>query len=399
MHCLLTLSIHEFKRFIPANDTFRNARTILVLPSLLPMKKIKLLAFLLLLNTGAMAQSNRNVATINKAVTRHIEHVMHERNIPGLSVAVMQGDQLLFSKGLGYANLEHQIPVTTKSIFQIASITKVFTAIATLKLYEQGKIDLDDSIGQYLPYLPEHWHAITIRQLLNHTSGIKSFSSYEKIPCVIANNIREYQKGDVLNEVACLPLEFEPGEKWAYGDTGFYIAGLLIEKVSGQLYEDFLRNTLFVPLDMKETRLINYRDIIPNRVDGYSFENGRYYNARTFDFDEFSNGGIVSSVEDMIKMHVGFTTEKLLKTETLAVMCTPTRLTNGELINYGLGIGLTPFNNQKRYGHTGGGGLGFSTALTHFPEKKLTVVVLSNADQPAGTIGELANEIAAFYLD
>ncbi len=363
------------------------------------MNKIKVLVILFLIPAAIQAQAKRNVTRINNEVTRHVQQAMKERNIPGLTVAVMQRDKVLFSKGLGYANLEHQVPVTTTSIFQIASITKVFTAIATLNLYEHGKIQLDNSIGGYLPNLPERWHTITIRQLLNHTSGIKSFTSYEKIPCDPGLNNRDYQKGDVLKEVACLPLEFEPGESWAYGDTGYYILGLLIEKVSEQSYEEFLRNTIFIPLGMKQTRLISYRDIITSRVNGYTFENGKFYNARTFDLDEFSNGGIISNVEDMIKMHIGLTTEKLLNKATLALMCSKTQLKNGEMINYGLGIGLTSFKNQKRYGHNGGGGLGFSTSLTHFPEKNLTVVVLSNADQPTGTIGELANEIAEFYFD
>lgn len=364
------------------------------------MNKIKILViFMLLVPTVIKAQTERNLAKINEAVTRFIQQSMNERNIPGFSVAVMQNDKVVLSKGLGYANLEHQVPVTTKSIFQIASITKMFTAIATLKLYELGKIKLDDAIGNHIPYLPEKWHTITIRQLLNHTSGITSFSSYERIPCDVGKDVRDYQKGDVLKEISCLPLEFEPGESWAYGDTGYYILGLLIERVSGLSYEDFLRSNLFIPLEMNETGLYNYRDIITNRVDGYSFENGRHYNARTSDVDEFSNGGIISNIEDMIKMHIGLTTEKLLKNETLVLMCTPTQLKNGKTINYGLGTGLTPFKNQKRYGHNGGGGLGFSTSLAHFPDKKLTVVVLSNADQPTGTIGELANEIASFYFD
>jgi len=363
------------------------------------MKKIKILLILFLITAGIQAQPKRNLQKINSEVTSHIQHSMKERNIPGFSVAARKGDKVLFSKGLGYANLEHQVPVTTKSIFQIASITKMFTAMATLKLYEQGKIQLDNPIGGYLPYLPERWHTITIRQLLNHTSGIKSFTSYEKIPCDPGLNIRDYKKGDVLKEVACLPLEFNPGESWAYGDTGYYILGLLIEKVSEQSYEEYLRNTIFSPLGMKQTRLINYRDIINGRVNGYTFENGKFYNARTFDVDEFANGGIVSNVEDMITMHIGLTTEKLLNKETLALMCSKTQLKNGEMINYGFGIGLTSFKNHIRYGHNGGGGLGFSTSLTHFPEKNLTVVVLSNADQPTGTIGELANEIAEFYFD
>lgn len=363
------------------------------------LNNITVLLILFLIPVGIQAQPKRNKSKINNEVTSYIQQTMKERNIPGLSVAVMQADMVLFSKGLGYANLEHHVPVTTKSIFQIASITKMFTAIATLKLYEQGKIQLDNSIGNHLPDLPEKWHSITIRQLLNHTSGIKSFTSYEKIPCDLGHDISDYQKGDVLKEVDCLPLEFEPGESWAYGDTGYYILGLLIEMVAGQSYEKFLRSMIFIPLGMDDTRLFNYRDIITNRVDGYTFENGKFYNAKTFDFDEFSNGGIISSVDDMIKMHIGLTTEKLLNKQTLALMCSPTRLRNGETINYGLGIGLTSFKNQKRYGHNGGGGLGFSTSLTHFPEKNLTVIVLSNADQPTGTIGELANEIAAFYFD
>lgn len=362
------------------------------------MIKFDVLIVLLFIANTVDAQSSGAGSKTNDTVIKHIHQAMETQHIPGLAVAVMKGNKLMLSQGFGHANIEHQIPGTTKSVFQIASVTKVFTAIAALILFEKGQLRLDDPVGNYLTNLPETWNRITIRQLLSHTSGIPSFSGYDSIPCKVGKDVRDYLKGDVLKEVACLPLEFEPGENWSYGDTGFYIIGLLIEKVSGKSYEEFLRETVFKPLGMASTRLVSYRDIITNRVDGYAFENGNYYNSKTFEFDEFANGGIVSNVEDMIKMHFVLSTEKLLAKQTLAIMCTQTQLKNGKLIDYGLGIGLTPYKGQKRYGHNGGGGLGFSSSLTHFPDDNITVVVLSNANLPRGYVGELVNEIASYYF-
>ncbi|HMS08703.1 MAG TPA: serine hydrolase domain-containing protein [Pyrinomonadaceae bacterium] len=337
------------------------------------------------------AQSNG----VDKIVARR----MAETRTPGMAVAVVVAGKVVHKKGYGVANLEMQSKVTERTVFNLASITKSFTALAAMKLIETGKITLDDPLSRHLENIPADWTLITIRQLLNNTSGIKSFTSLAKSeePCNSAQDIRTYQRGDAIKEVDCFPLEFVPGEKWKYADTGFYLVGMVIEKVSGQDYGTFHKGNIFSPLGMRNTKLLDYSEIVPQRANGYSFRNGRILNASRFDIDEFANGGLTSTLEDMIRFEQAFLSVKVLKKSSIETMLSNARLNNGEIVqNYGTGIGLTPYKGQKRFGHTGGGGLGFATAFTHFPDKKITVVVLANADQEG--IGDFANAIAELYF-
>lgn len=357
------------------------------------------LIFSLLISSAIPAQKDQDRLFGKVPLDSFVHSVMEREHIPGLSVAIVRNNQPVLSKGYGFSNLEHGIKATDQTIYGIASVTKVFTAMAVLVLVEDGKLALSDTIGQFLAGIPVAWRPITIRQLLNHTSGISSFSTYQKIPCPVGKDVREYVRGDAWKEVACLPLEFPPGEDWSYGDTGYYLLGLIIEQVSGKKYEEFLKKRIFDPLGMNHTRLMSYRELIPGRADGYSFENNQYTLAPRFEIDEFANGGIVSSVSDMARLHVAFTSERILKKKTWQDMWSKTALSGGRgLRNYGLGFGLSSYKGKERVGHNGGGGLGFSTALTHFPGEGVTVILLTNVNLPEGRSGALANEIASFYF-
>jgi CubicO group peptidase (beta-lactamase class C family) len=341
-----------------------------------------------------ITQNKRQIEKIDS----FIREKMKSKNIPGLSLAVVRDGKIILAKGYGVANLELSVPATEKTNYSIASITKTFTAMATMMLVEEGKVSLEDPVSKHLPNLPVTWNLVTIRQLLNHTSGIRSFTeTVGKPTCEVGKEIYNTPQ-DFLKEVACLPLDFPSGERWVYGDTGYLLLGILIEKVSGKNYEKFLRERIFLPLGMNDTRLITYSELIPNRADGYNWENGSFRHASQLSVFEFSNGGLVSTVLDMAKLDIAFTSEKLLKRVTLEQMMTNAKLNNGEIVpSYGLGVGLTPFRGRKRVGHTGGGGLGFATAVTHFINEKVTVVMLTNANQSGG-VGEMANEIAEFYF-
>jgi CubicO group peptidase (beta-lactamase class C family) len=322
---------------------------------------------------------------------------MMTHHIPGLSIAVMQDGKLIYLKAFGFSNLEHKVPAKPNTAFAIASISKSFTAIAVMQLVERGKLSLNDVIDQHLIGLPAAWKGISIRQLLNHTSGIPSFVSQAKIECAVGKQVIEYVRGDAWKEVGCLPMLFEPGTQWSYGDTGYYLLGMLIEKITCGKYEEFMQNNIFLPLGMHNSRIMSYTELTPNRADGYAFRNGRYYLAKRWEIDEFSSSGIISTAEDMIQMHLAFTSEKLLKKKTWQQMWEKTVLKNDSTVNYGLGLGLTPFQGRPRIGHYGGGGLGFASGLTHFPKENLTVVVLSNTDNE--DIGTLVNTIASFYFE
>ncbi|HVS12578.1 MAG TPA: serine hydrolase domain-containing protein [Thermoanaerobaculia bacterium] len=321
-------------------------------------------------------------------------------HIPGLSIAVVRDGKIVLARGYGLANLELAAPATAKTVYQLASITKTFTAVATMMLVEEGSISLEDAISKYFPHLPEAWHPVTVRHLLSHTSGISSFASHEKIPCPVGKSEREYTRADALKEVSCLPLDFPPGERWVYGDTGYHLLGMLIEEVAGVDYGQFLLTRIFSPLGMRDTRLNSYAELIAHRADGYSPQGAGFRNAQPLPLFEFANAGLVSTVIDMANFDAALGTEQLLKRATLEQMWTNARLNSGEIVtSYGLGFGLTPFQGRKRVGHSGGGGIGFATTFTRFPREGVTIIILSNADQEGFTISNMANEIASYYFE
>lgn len=364
-----------------------------------PIRLVSLLLCLVSVSAPAQTKITGESKSQTEKVNAFVREKMAANHIPGLSLAVVRDGNIVFAKGYGMANLELNVPATEKTNYSIASITKTFTALATMMLVEAGKISLEEPVSKHISDLPAAWRAVTVRQLLNHTSGISSFTSHEKIPCPVGKDVRDYAPGDVLKEVACLPLDFAPGTRWAYGDTGYYLLGMLIEKISGKTYGQFLRERIFAPLGMRDTRLISYTELIPNRADGYNFQNGSFRRAKRFEFDEFPNAGLISTVLDMAKLDAALYTEKLLKQPTLREMWTNAKLNDGEIVpSYGLGFGLTPHQGRKRVGHSGGGGLGFATAFTRFVDDKITVVVLTNADQEGFLISDMANEIAALYF-
>jgi CubicO group peptidase (beta-lactamase class C family) len=345
------------------------------------------------LTYAAAAQSE----VVRRQVDATVAKRMSETGTPGMAVAVISKGIVVHSKGYGLANVELGVPVTRDSVFNLASITKTFTALAVLKLAEQGRLSIDDPISKYFDRLPDTWRLITVRQLINNTSGIRSFSSLTEPPCNAGADPRQYKRGDVINEVTCYPLEFAPGERWKYGDTGFYLAGMLIERLTGMKYEAYLESNVLEPIGMKNTRLINYDEVIPNRVSGYNLRNGQLSNAPRMEFDEFSNGGLMSSLADMIRFEQAFLTNRVLNRSSIDSMLANVKINKGEpVVQYGLGIGLTPYKGERRFGHTGGGGFGFGTAFTHFPDQKVTVIVLANADQE--DIGTFANSIAEIFF-
>lgn len=370
------------------------------------MKKLKTLIGPLILCFSVLGQGTAQINStphdyelIAKKVDAFVLAKMETLHIPGVSLAIVRNGEIIHSKGYGYANLELNVPVDPHSNFLIASVTKTFTAVAVMMLWEQGKFKLDDSIGNYLPDLPNHWNELTIQQILNHTSGIPS--NLERIPpCTFSFDPDNYTRADYIKEVACLPLNFRPGTKWEYsGTAGYNLLGMLIEKLAGKSYWTFLNEHIFSPLSMSETGRINYDTLIPNRANGYKYENGYFRNSEQLDHvGEFAAGGIISTVMDLAKYDAALYGEKLLKRKTLDIMFTNARLSDGTIVpSYGLGFGLTAYQGHKRVGHTGGTP-GFSSSLNRFIYKKISVIILSNTNHPDYHVLQFSNEIAAFYF-
>ena len=346
----------------------------------------------------AIGQQNRYSA-INAKVDSFISLQLADKNIVGLSLSVMREGKIIYANGYGYANLEHKIKATDSTVYLMASVTKTFVAVATMMLAEKGTILLDDSIGRYISGLPSHWNIVTIRQLLSHTSGIKGNIDWPP-PCTeeLKYDNFNYTRADVIKETACLPLSFTPGEKWEYSGRGYYVLGMLIEAVSGKTFEQFLKENIFDPLLMNNTKMINYKTILPNRAAGYQRENKQFVN-KILPQDpvvEFSDGGLVSTVIDMSKWDAALHSEKLLKKETLELMFTPVKIKDG-YAPYGLGFGTTPFQGRRCVGHIGRIP-GFESAITRFFDEKISVVVFMNTELDSGQMG-MANKIASFYFN
>lgn len=317
---------------------------------------------------------------------------MQKRKIPGLSLTVVRDGQVVLSRGYGLANVEHQAPVKPETVFQLASVTKQFTASGIMLLVEDGKLALEDPVTKHLPDLPASWSGVTVRHLLNHTSGIKSYTS---LPSFHEDPRKDYTPKDLIGLVRDLPLEFQPGEKWAYNNTGYYLLGMLIEKVSGKGYDEFLAERIFRPLGMTSTRL-NRRDaVIPHRADGYALGPKGLSRAEFVSPTQpYSAGALLSTVEDLAKWDAALYTDQPLKSATRQAMWTATKLSGGGEAGYGLGWSVGNRNGQRMVEH-GGGILGFSTQITRFPDLKLTVVVLTNLQ--GGHAGDLASQVAAVY--
>lgn len=345
-----------------------------------------LLAALWLVCGGAYAADSA-------AVDGYLRAQMAARQIPGLSVAVVQEGRPLLLKGYGLANVELGVPATDQTVYQLASVTKQFTATAVMLLVEDGKLSLSDPVSKYLEDLPEAWRPVTVRQLLDHTSGIKSYTS---VPNFFATAWKDYTKPELLALVRDAPPDFKPGEKWSYNNTAYFLVGMVIEKASGKEYGAFLKERVFEPLGMAATRLNDRSAIIPNRASGYTRRAGGTQNAPFVSPTQpYSAGALVSTVADMAKWDAALYTDRLLKRESLEQMWTPAKLNDDKSTAYGLGWSVNTYRTRKRISH-GGGIPGFSTAIDRFVDDKLTVVVLVNSD--GGAAGSIAAGIAEFFI-
>jgi CubicO group peptidase (beta-lactamase class C family) len=302
------------------------------------------------------------------------------------SVLVARDGKTLLDKGYGFANLEWQVPNTPTTRFRIGSITKQFTAASILLLEERGKLKIEDPVKKYMADAPAAWDKVTIFHLLTHTSGIPSFTSFPDYPKRQLETMTPQQLVDWFRDK---PLEFEPGTKWNYSNSGYVLLGYLIEKISGQSYADFVQQNIFTPLGMKDSGYDSSSAIIEHRASGYSPgkngpENAGYVNMTI----PLSAGGLYSTTEDLLRWEQGLFGGKLLSPASLAKMTTPFKA------DYAFGLGVSTQNGHKIIAHNGGIE-GFNTDLAYYPDDKLVVVVLGNLnggapDQIASALGKVA---------
>jgi CubicO group peptidase (beta-lactamase class C family) len=297
---------------------------------------------------------------------------MERQKIPGLSLAVVKDGKVVKEAGYGLANLEHQVPARPETIYQSGSVGKMFTAALGLLLVEDGKLGLDDPISKHLPEAPEAWKAITVRHLLNHTSGLGD--PYTKL-----DFRKDYTDAEMLKVFGTMPLRFQPGEKWAYSNMGYQVLGILFTKVGGKHYAEQLRERVFQPAGMSTARLISERDIIPNRAAGYQYAGGEPKNQRWVSptLNTTADGSIYLTVRDLVRWDVWLDGESSLKPASRQAWWTPAKLNDGKTHPYGMGWLLAPVNGRKCYSH-GGAWQGFTSHVARFVDDRLTVIVLTN---------------------
>lgn len=314
----------------------------------------------------------------------------------GFSLAIARGDRIILSKAYGKADLENAVPATEDSVFRIASVTKQFTAAAILHLAEQHKLALDDDIARYVSFPTPH-ATITVRHLLSHTSGIKNYTDLPDFFDTVAP--RDLFSKEVLDLVRGQPLDFEPGTKWAYSNTNYHLLGMIIEKVSGAPYAEYLQREFFTPLGLTHTRYDTAADIIPHRARGYALINGAPANASHLSMTiPFAAGGLLSTARDLVQWQLALQSGRVISPASYKQMTTPGTLTDGSSTRYGYGLFLDEIDGHPNTMHEGGIP-GFNSILVHFTKEDLTIAVLSNS--PATSAGLLAARVAeaAFALE
>ncbi|HYP07424.1 MAG TPA: serine hydrolase [Bryobacteraceae bacterium] len=300
------------------------------------------------------------------------------------AVLVARGNQVVFSKGYGSANLEWKIPNTPNTKFRLGSVTKQFTGAAILLLQERGKLSVEDPVKKHLPDAPDSWDKISIFHLLTHTSGIPSFTGFADY-----GKLRPFAAtpAELVAKFRDKPLEFEPGEKWVYSNSGYVLLGHLIEKVSEASYEKFVTDNIFKPLGMNDSGYDSNAAIIPRRASGYTPSPEGVRQAGFIHMTiPHAAGALYSTTEDLLKWHQGLYGGKLLQPASLQKMMKPFKS------DYALGIGVTTAGQHVTVSH-GGGIEGFNTHLEYHPDEELTLVVLGNVNGSAPS--QIAKQLAA----
>lgn len=296
---------------------------------------------------------------------------------PGVSFLIAKDGKAIYRKAFGLANLELNVPMKPENVFEIGSITKQFTAVAILMLEEQGKLSVEDEITKFIPDYPTNGKKITIHHLLNHTSGIKSYTNMESFMDLTRKDMTPKQIIDMFKNE---PMDFEPGEKFLYNNSGYILLGYIIEVVSGQTYEEFVQEHIFNKLGMSSSSYGSMVRLVPNRASGYSQAENGYQNADYLSLTlPYAAGSLMSSTDDLLKWQNALNNYTIIKKESYEKAINGSKLNNGELIGYGYGLSKESINGSTSIQH-GGGIFGYTTMGIYLPEEKVFVSGLTNCN-------------------
>ncbi|UCE22931.1 MAG: beta-lactamase family protein, partial [Candidatus Aminicenantes bacterium] len=316
---------------------------------------------------------------------------------PGLALGVIKDGRFIYKRGYGMANLEHNIPITSQSVFRIGSTSKQFTAMCIALLEEQGKISVDDSLSQYFPEMPVYANDIKIRHLLHHTSGIRDYLTLWRIAG--ERNDDFFIDPEVVALVARQKeLNFDPGEEFLYSNSGYFLLSEIVKRVTGKSMGVFAEENMFKPLGMKNTHFHdNHTMIVKNRASGYSPLRGGGFRISMTTLGMIGDGGVFTCVDDLLHWDQNFYNNKLGKggQELIDRILTPGKLNNGEELDYAFGLGVGDYKGLKVISH-GGAFVGFRADMIRFPVQKFSVICLANLSRINPS--QLARRVADVYL-
>lgn len=345
----------------------------------------------LLISKGA---KQNNIASADKLVDGLYNRLNNESN-PGIAILVAKDGKIIYDKGYGYADIEHKMKITPQTKFRIGSITKQFIAAGILKLQEEGKLNVQDKLSKYFPDF-QRAGEVNIHQLLTHTSGIHSFTNKDSFLVDVLNPVTNEK---LLNYFKNDPYDFNPGDRYQYNNSGYFLLGYIIEKITGDTYGNYLRKQFFEPIGMTNTGVHSPKLNLTNEALGYEKADNTYKRALNWNMDWAGGAGsLYSTTEDLFKWNEALFSNKILKSESLKAAFKPVVLKNGSMppgIQYGYGWGLNEYRGVSSIGHSGGLH-GFISQLMRIPKENMTVIMLTNVTPPQVEIDPM--KVAELYL-
>lgn len=340
------------------------------------LNRLPLLALALVLTavSGPLPLTPAMKARIDKIVNTELAR----QYVPGAQVAIAENGRVVYTKGYGYRDLGERIPVDAQTAFGIGSVTKQFTAAGIMLLQQQGKLNVDDKLSKYLPHAP-HASEVTLRNLLTHTSGIVGFTEVPNFSLLLPTPSSPQR---IISTIAGKPLAFAPGTNWEYSNTNFVLLGMVIAKLSGESYPNFIQTRLFGPLGLQRSWYTRIEQIHPDDARGYSefmygLPDEHAYLADWSWYD--AAGGLTMSAADLARWDIALDSGRVVTPASFAEMTTPTKLNNGRIVSYGFGLGVGSVFKRPTVGHDGLVS-GFSAENLTFPKDRLAIVLLANGD-------------------
>ncbi len=311
-------------------------------------------------------------------IENYVRNEMEKRKIPGLVYGIFDRDSLLAIEAFGKADIQNNGPVIPETVFELASLTKQFTASAILLLQQDGKLTIDDLLKKHFPQCPEGWSSITLKHLLTHTSGLTASDDYPGINEMTGKRVRkefaDWSKQFIIDAIVAQELSHAPGEVYQYGDPAYALLGIVIDNITGS-YRRFMKERIFDPAGMSSTYIVDQRTIHPNEARGYTLRNGEWINNRRYHNIEIPSWyGIFSNIEDLQKWDAALNSDKILSTSSKQLLWDNYTTNDGEKINYGLGWNIVKLGGYKIADHTGITGTHYLKIL----EKNISVITLTN---------------------